>query len=165
MVADAARRFADYALLAERLIAVGKGNEGTRLKALECRPLPQQVELLARARHLLSAYCEVKERLLSRYPARAWRRNLPRRGLHPKAQGEALGTLSAISQVLPSLHGDEEAGVHPISGRLAGNRRLALTERSPLTIRLHSDRVSEVSFSGGRQKVILVGRGSPAHHT
>lgn len=67
VVADAARRFAECALLAERLIAVGKRDEGTGLEALDCRPLPQQAELLARARQSLSAYCELKERLLARY--------------------------------------------------------------------------------------------------
>jgi hypothetical protein len=57
---------------------------------------------------------------------------------------------AAISRLVPSLHGDDEVGVHPISGRLAGNRRLALTDRSSLTIRLASDRVGEILPLAGK---------------
>ena len=58
---------------------------------------------------------------------------------------------AAISRVVPSFHGDSEIGVHPISGRLVGNRRLALTERSALTLRLPSERISEALKLAGAQ--------------
>ena len=37
---------------------------------------------------------------------------------------------SAISRHLPSLHGDETVGIHPVAGRLVGNRQLELTPAS-----------------------------------
>lgn len=52
--------------------------------------------------------------------------------------------LSAIARVVPKLHGDDEVGVHPIGGRLIGNRRLALTDRSRVTIRLDSERIGQI---------------------
>jgi len=48
---------------------------------------------------------------------------------------------SAVSEVIPELHNYEEAGLHPISGRLIGNRSLAITEKSSLTIRLPSEQI------------------------
>ena len=57
---------------------------------------------------------------------------------------------STISRVVPELHGDDEVGVHPIPGRLVGNRRLALTERSRLTIRLASERIREILSLAGK---------------
>jgi len=51
---------------------------------------------------------------------------------------------AAISRVLPALHGDQEVGVHPIQGRMCGNRMLQLTRDSRLTIRLHADRIADV---------------------
>lgn len=60
----------------------------------------------------------------------------------PADHGYAL--FAAISRLVPAVHGDEEVGVHPISGRLAGNRRLALTDRSRLTIRADAERVTEL---------------------
>jgi CRISPR-associated protein Cas6 len=56
----------------------------------------------------------------------------------------AYALLAAISRIVPAVHGDEEIGVHPISGRLIGNRRLALTDHSRLTIRAEVDRVAEM---------------------
>lgn len=52
--------------------------------------------------------------------------------------------LSALARIVPALHGDDEVGVHPIGGNLVGNRRLALTERSRLSIRIDVDRIAEV---------------------
>lgn len=67
----------------------------------------------------------------------------------PADHGYAL--FGAISRLVPAVHGDEDVGVHPISGRLVGNRRLALTEHSRLTIRVDSDRVAELlPLSGNR---------------
>jgi CRISPR-associated protein Cas6 len=57
---------------------------------------------------------------------------------------------SALAGVVPELHGDDEVGVHPIPGRLVGNRRLALTDQSCLTIRLAAERISEVLPLAGK---------------
>ena len=57
---------------------------------------------------------------------------------------------SAISELIPGLHNHAEAGLHPISGRLAGNRCLAITEESLLTIRLPSSLVALVLPLAGK---------------
>ena len=57
---------------------------------------------------------------------------------------------SAVSDLVPTLHGDDEVGLHPISGQLIGNRQLALTDRSYLTIRLASDRIGEILPLAGK---------------
>jgi CRISPR-associated protein Cas6 len=57
---------------------------------------------------------------------------------------------SAVSRVLPTIHSDDEVGLHPISGRLSGARMLALTPRSALTIRLACERVGEVLPLAGK---------------
>lgn len=67
----------------------------------------------------------------------------------PADHGFAL--FAAISRVLPTVHGDETIGIHPIPGRLIGGRMLALTDRSRLTIRLDSDRVPEALPLAGKQ--------------
>ncbi len=48
---------------------------------------------------------------------------------------------SAVSELFPKLHDYDSAGLHPISGRLAGNRCLAITQNSFLTIRLSSEQI------------------------
>ncbi len=57
---------------------------------------------------------------------------------------------SAVSEVVPSLHGDQEVGLHPIAGQLVGNRLMAITERSFLTIRISSERISEILPLAGK---------------
>ncbi len=58
---------------------------------------------------------------------------------------------SAISRLIPSLHGDGEVGVLPVSGRLVGDRRLALTDKSFLTLRLPSERIGDVLPLAGQK--------------
>jgi len=58
--------------------------------------------------------------------------------------------LSAIAQQLPELHGNDEVGIHPISGRLAGNRCLAITEQSFLTLRVSTDRIAGILPLAGK---------------
>jgi CRISPR-associated protein Cas6 len=62
---------------------------------------------------------------------------------------------SAISHLVPDLHGDSEVGLHPISGQIAGNRTLAINTHSFLSIRLPSDRISQVLSLAG--KVLRLG--------
>ncbi|MDG6964935.1 MAG: type I-MYXAN CRISPR-associated protein Cas6/Cmx6 [Nitrososphaerota archaeon] len=73
---------------------------------------------------------------------------------------------SAISHVIPSLHGDEGVGIHPISGLLAGDRLLRITDRSRLVLRVRSERVRDfIPLSGKRLNVggheLSVGLPSP----
>ncbi len=69
-------------------------------------------------------------------------------GLIPADHGYLL--FSALSAIIPELHGDNAVGVHPISGRLAGNRSLILTHSSFLTIRLPAERVSQFMQLAGK---------------
>lgn len=57
---------------------------------------------------------------------------------------------SAVSKIVPELHGDNAVGVHPVTGQLMGNRLIALTERSNLTIRLPADRIRQVLPLAGK---------------
>ncbi len=57
---------------------------------------------------------------------------------------------SAIAEVVPKLHEYNEAGIHPVSGQLAGNRCLAITGKSFLTIRLPSDKISVILPLAGK---------------
>jgi CRISPR-associated protein Cas6 len=62
--------------------------------------------------------------------------------------------LSTLARIVPDLHGDDAVGVHPIGGRLIGNRRLALTDRSRLTIRIETERIAQVLPLAGKSLVI-----------
>lgn len=66
----------------------------------------------------------------------------------PADHGYAL--FGAISRQLPSFHSDMAIGVHPVRGRLAGERRLALTPMSRLVLRLPVARVPEAIRLAGR---------------
>jgi CRISPR-associated protein Cas6 len=65
--------------------------------------------------------------------------------------------LSAVSEQIPEIHGDREVGLHPVAGRFLGNRLMALTRQSRLTIRVSSDRIAQVLPLAG--KVLRVGEG------
>ncbi len=58
--------------------------------------------------------------------------------------------LSAVSRVVPQVHGDDHVGIHPISGRRIADRRLSLTEYSALTVRIDAERISDVLPLAGR---------------
>lgn len=58
---------------------------------------------------------------------------------------------SSVSKYIPAIHGDEEIGLHPISGQLAGGRLLSLTERSSLTFRISSERINQVLHLAGKE--------------
>ncbi len=61
---------------------------------------------------------------------------------------------SAISEVVPELHGDRAVGVHRVSGPLKGNRLQLVDRTSFLMIRLPSDRIKEVMQLSGRELTI-----------
>jgi len=48
---------------------------------------------------------------------------------------------SALSKLIPQLHDFSEIGIHPISGILAGNRCLAISDKSLLTFRLSTEQI------------------------
>ena len=55
----------------------------------------------------------------------------------PADHGYAL--FSAISHALPFLHGNDTVAVHPVEGRLVGNRQLQLQAYSAVTLRLSTN--------------------------
>ncbi|MBI2502238.1 MAG: type I-MYXAN CRISPR-associated protein Cas6/Cmx6 [Candidatus Latescibacteria bacterium] len=57
---------------------------------------------------------------------------------------------SAVSKVIPEIHGDEEVGLHAVSGRLAGDRKLVLTENSTLTFRIDAGRIGQLLPLAGK---------------
>jgi CRISPR-associated protein Cas6 len=59
----------------------------------------------------------------------------------PVDHGYAL--YSAISRLLPEIHGAKNIGVHPIRGTYSGNGELMLRDSSRLVIRLESERIGE----------------------
>lgn len=65
---------------------------------------------------------------------------------------------SAIAHVVPELHGDPSIGVHPIHGRLVGERTLALTRESRLIVRLPASRIRDVLRLAGKHLDIGGGR-------
>jgi len=57
---------------------------------------------------------------------------------------------SAISRIVPEIHENRGIGVHPINGRLIGNRLMVLTERSRLSLRTSVDGVKPLLTLAGR---------------
>ena len=57
---------------------------------------------------------------------------------------------SAISSLIPDLHDHDGVGIHPIPGYLAGNRLLAITDRSALTVRLPAELMTMVLPLAGK---------------
>lgn len=70
----------------------------------------------------------------------------------PVDHGYAL--YSAVSRVVPGLHGAGDVGVHPIRGRYAGRGTLCLTPSSRLVIRLGADQIrAYLPLAGSRLDV------------
>jgi CRISPR-associated protein Cas6 len=57
---------------------------------------------------------------------------------------------SAISDIVPELHRHANIAIHPVAGHLAGNRSLAIGERSCLTVRLPSEQIISVLPLAGK---------------
>jgi CRISPR-associated protein Cas6 len=61
---------------------------------------------------------------------------------------------AAISRQIASFHSEGKIGIHPIRGRLVGQRRLSLTRASRLVLRLPSGRIAEaIPLVGQRLEV------------
>jgi CRISPR-associated protein Cas6 len=58
---------------------------------------------------------------------------------------------AAVSRLLPSLHEPNGIGIHPIRGRLIGDRRMQLCEFSRLTIRVAPERIADLLTLAGKQ--------------
>jgi len=67
----------------------------------------------------------------------------------PVDHGYAL--YSAISRILPEIHGAKNIGVHPIRGTYSGNGELMLRDSSRLVIRLESERIGEFLKLAGKR--------------
>ncbi len=67
----------------------------------------------------------------------------------PVDHGYAL--YSAISRLLPEIHGAKNIGVHPIRGTYSGNGELMLRDSSRLVIRLESERIGEFLKLAGKR--------------
>ncbi len=53
----------------------------------------------------------------------------------------AYALFSALCGIMPELHGDRHIGIHPIPGRLLGQRRMYVERWSRLTMRVPADRI------------------------
>jgi len=62
--------------------------------------------------------------------------------------------LAALSDLVQFVHGDPDIGIHPIQGRLIGDRRMALTHRSRLAIRGPNERLKRFICLSGKKLVI-----------
>src|SRR5215475_9935649 len=58
---------------------------------------------------------------------------------------------SAISRVLPEIHGEESISVHPIRGAYTGNGELMLRDSSRLILRMESERIGEFLKLAGKR--------------
>jgi len=65
---------------------------------------------------------------------------------------------SAMTAVLPEIHGDSTIRVMPVSGALAGDRTLMISPGSRLTLRVESERIAQVLPLAG--KTLRVGSSS-----
>ncbi len=57
---------------------------------------------------------------------------------------------SVVSKVVPTIHENRDIGLHPINGRLTGNRLMALTERSRLTLRTPVENIESLLTLAGK---------------
>jgi CRISPR-associated protein Cas6 len=67
----------------------------------------------------------------------------------PLDHGYAL--FSALSRIVPELHGDRRVGVHPIRGRQSAPGVLSLTERSRLKLRLSAQGIAPYIAIAGKE--------------
>jgi CRISPR-associated protein Cas6 len=64
---------------------------------------------------------------------------------------------ASISRALPAMHEPNGIGIHPIRGRIIGERQMQLCDWSRLTIRVAAERIAEVLPLAGKQ-LNLAGR-------
>jgi CRISPR-associated protein Cas6 len=57
---------------------------------------------------------------------------------------------SAISRILPEIHGAKSTGVHPIRGAYSGKGELILRDSSRLVLRLEAERIAEFLKLAGK---------------
>jgi CRISPR-associated protein Cas6 len=57
------------------------------------------------------------------------------------AVDHAYSLFAALCRIIPELHGDRRIGIHPIPGRLIGQRQLRIDRRARLTLRVPPNRI------------------------
>ena len=62
---------------------------------------------------------------------------------------------SAISRIVPSVHGDRRIGIHPIRGRRTSPGVLQLQDKSQLKIRLPSEEIAPYIALAGQTLELL----------
>lgn len=65
---------------------------------------------------------------------------------------------AAVSRLLPSMHEPNGIGIHPVRGRLVGDRRMQLCDFSRLTIRVAPERIADLLPLAGKQLTVAGGR-------
>ena len=58
---------------------------------------------------------------------------------------------AAVSRLLPAMHEPNGIGIHPIRGRLVGERRMQICDFSRLTIRVAPERIAALLPLAGKQ--------------
>jgi CRISPR-associated protein Cas6 len=58
---------------------------------------------------------------------------------------------SSLSKIVPDIHGDETIGIHNINGAYEGERKLKITDKSTLKLRLNSDSLIKVLPIAGKK--------------
>lgn len=70
----------------------------------------------------------------------------------PADHGFAL--YGAISRLLPAVHESNGVAIHPVRGRIVGDRQMQLTDSSRLMIRTSAERIGELLPLAGKQLTI-----------
>jgi CRISPR-associated protein Cas6 len=58
---------------------------------------------------------------------------------------------SSLSKIVPDIHGDESIGIYNINGAYEGERKLKITDKSTLKLRLNSDDLIKVLPIAGKK--------------
>jgi len=62
--------------------------------------------------------------------------------------------LSAVSELIPDIHGDPECGIFPVNGILIGNRRISLNDKSRLVFRTDVAKLPSLLKLAGKKLLI-----------
>ncbi|MBE7560584.1 hypothetical protein HS125_17240 [bacterium] len=70
----------------------------------------------------------------------------------------AYALYSAVSRLVPQLHGDRTVGIHPVRGLILADRMQVITRSSRLILRLPAERIHEVLLLAGKRLAIGTNR-------
>ena len=71
-------------------------------------------------------------------------------GAAPLPCDHGFSLFAAVSRVLPAAHEVNDLAIHPIRGRIIGDRRMQLCEWSKLTIRASAERIADLLPLAGK---------------